>query len=396
MIGEEHMSGFDHLFGVLSATHFLKEFTFSKNKFVDEDNQEKEFADCVIWLEDLLVIFQLKERSRDASSPFDPDSERKWFENKVLKRAKGQIKTTMDYFKTCEKVKLTNHRGHQFNIKTDNIQTILKAIIYKNEAASAPLLYFHVSRKYGFLHIIDFEDYKLICQILDTPFEISEYLTYRERFFNQLPGLCITEKSLLGAYLKDLDFSKLLLADAGLVVVDFEDAVDSLINEKERYDINHILSSLTDNMYYRSGSAADYYKILIELAKMTRIERDHFKLRWEKCGRIVLDGKCALPFRMVIPRTKCGMVFIPVEEEHKGLRFQGLQNLTAASKYDFKLNKHIGISFCKDNGLLIVDYIYIEYQWKFDRQMQEKLKANYPFRPVSEKIINRYAFQDDD
>ena len=41
---------------------FFKEFTYSVNKFKDNNKQEKQVTDCLLWLDDIMVFFQIKER----------------------------------------------------------------------------------------------------------------------------------------------------------------------------------------------------------------------------------------------------------------------------------------------------------------------------------------------
>ena len=43
----------------LNQNIFLKEFTYSKNKFSPTPSSEFELADNIIWLRDLLIVFQL-------------------------------------------------------------------------------------------------------------------------------------------------------------------------------------------------------------------------------------------------------------------------------------------------------------------------------------------------
>ena len=58
MLTENFLSG-------INDNIFLREFSFNKNKFNLNPQEEVEFADHVIWIDDLLIIFQLKERGDD-------------------------------------------------------------------------------------------------------------------------------------------------------------------------------------------------------------------------------------------------------------------------------------------------------------------------------------------
>lgn len=47
----------------LHSLLFFEEFTFSRNKFSPPSTSELEFADAVVMLGDVLLIYQIKERS---------------------------------------------------------------------------------------------------------------------------------------------------------------------------------------------------------------------------------------------------------------------------------------------------------------------------------------------
>lgn len=90
---------------LINTNVFFREFTFSKNDFIDtEINQKQQYADNVVWLDDIFFIYQIKDRK-----PTDSD-DKKWFENKVLKKGVQQIKRTLQYLNTCNEVTITNDK----------------------------------------------------------------------------------------------------------------------------------------------------------------------------------------------------------------------------------------------------------------------------------------------
>ncbi len=68
----------------LHSLAFWKEFTFGRNRFAPQPGNELELADNLIWLGNYACVLQLKEREDETD---DPDIERSWFMNKVLKKA---------------------------------------------------------------------------------------------------------------------------------------------------------------------------------------------------------------------------------------------------------------------------------------------------------------------
>jgi hypothetical protein len=53
---------FEDELAALNEWHFFREFTYSKSTFRPAPSQEVELADSIIWIGNLLVVYQLKER----------------------------------------------------------------------------------------------------------------------------------------------------------------------------------------------------------------------------------------------------------------------------------------------------------------------------------------------
>jgi len=388
-------SAFRELIALLHRNHFLSEFTFTKNEFTPKGGSEEEFADGVIWLENEMLVFQIKERN--ASKIGDIESEKKWFFNKILNIAKKQIKKTISYFKSNQDITIKNIRGHSFNLKTNENIKFHKIIIYKHATWKAIALKKYISKKVGFIHIFDYPDYVLVCEILDTPTEILEYLAFRDELLTKYNIDISSEKSLLGAYLKYAnlsEFRKLLPEGKQFeeIILELETVVERLIKNKSDYYIEHILESFYERLYTPQKDNTQYYKILIELVKMHRSERKHFKERWDKCLIDLLGKDEEKPYRMIVRKSDCGFIFIPLLKIYCENRFSILQKYTMLSKYDLKIDKQIGISFCKTDKTVFIDYGYSESEWKPDKQLEKILKDKDFFRPMKKRYIQRYKF----
>jgi hypothetical protein len=194
---------FEEAVSSLNELFFFKEFTFHQNVFRTKENNEIEFADNVIWLQDLLIVYQVKERSHDSS---DPIKERNWFKGKVLGKATRQIRDTLNYLNQYDKIPLKNRRGQTFELSKRTLNAIDSIILYySNEflPIDCKNCKFHRSKEAGLIHIIPAQDYLKICQTLITPPEVHEYLQFREsiikRYHDQACN--ITEPALLGQFL---------------------------------------------------------------------------------------------------------------------------------------------------------------------------------------------------
>src|SRR5215213_10346193 len=149
---------------------FFREFSFSRNEFTPRQESELEFADHVIWLDDLLITFQLKER--DLSGSHTRETEINWFGDKVLRNATKQIRDTLRYLNTYEEINIANERGHIFNVVSGKIGKRINVVSYAPHDL-LPKEYrskkFHLSSTAGFIHLIPAYDYIELCQTLITP-----------------------------------------------------------------------------------------------------------------------------------------------------------------------------------------------------------------------------------
>src|ERR1700709_1457597 len=120
----ENGDAFETVFTRTTAGYFLREFCFSKTHFKPPTKaSEVELADFVIQLDELLMVFQVKERE-DAST--DPETELSWFERKVLKKATSQIRDTVSYLRDCPP-EIANDRGRRISLpKTLNSDAVVK------------------------------------------------------------------------------------------------------------------------------------------------------------------------------------------------------------------------------------------------------------------------------
>ena len=111
----------------INCNYFLKKFIFSKNNFKPHPSREYELADNVIWLDDVLIVMQLKERNENHSN--NTDNLKRWFNNKVLKKGIKQIKDTLNYLGNYEKIEIQNERNHIFTIYPQGITNVVKLIV---------------------------------------------------------------------------------------------------------------------------------------------------------------------------------------------------------------------------------------------------------------------------
>ena len=351
---------FEEAVSSLNELFFFKEFTFFQNIFKTKENNEFEFADNVIWLQDLLIVYQVKERTFGSS---DPIKERNWFNGKVLGKAIRQIRDTLNYLNQYDKIPLKNRRGQTFELSKNSLNAIDRIILYySNEflPVDCKNCKFRKSKVAGLIHIIPAQDYVKLCQTLITPSEMHEYLQFREDLIKRYQDKVspITEPALLGQFLYgDLDKEP------------NENYLKYLYSVEKNHHLWNMSKFLEDFPQKIIGKVQpkDYYPIVSEIAKLNRNDLIAFKERFSLTIKNAKSGEVILPYRMVIPRTSCSFVFVPCPKQFRENQIQGLKNFTNAHKYDQKLHKCLGVSVAQDDDdYFLIFWAYLEFPWEYD------------------------------
>lgn len=378
------MTKSEKIIAELNSNVFFKEFTFSKNDFKALDSkQELEFADNVVWLDELLLIYQIKEREGGSST------ERNWFENKVINKAVKQIKSTLSYISDYPEIVIENEKGHKLDIIRAKACTDKKSIIIYSPNEGFPdelrRRKFYESSQIGLIHLFHYEDYYWICRFLITPAEINQYLDFRaelfqydRRYSNALP-----EQYFLAHFLETLN------ADH------FEPKyISNLTNHKrdiDRFDVSKIIENFARNIKLVNHQT-EYYPIIAAIAKLNRSELTEFKLRFSLSIEKSETAEFIFPYRMYIPRTDCGFIFIPLHSSKAHNWKNALNNLTMAHKYESKARKCVGVVVFRDKSELKYFEVYWQYvdeAWQFDKEMEKMFKENYPpFRTTKTKQVD--------
>jgi hypothetical protein len=264
---------FESAVGKLNAAYFFREFTFSTNTFKPNPAKELELADKVVWLDDLMILSQIKERK----APQDTAAarERRGFTEEVVKKATRQIRDTLSYLKTYPHIKVRNNRRHVFDIARAQVTQVHKLVIY----GPHPLLpmdcarkKYHRSTTAGVLiHLIHALAYHAILRTLITPVEIGEYLAFREGLADKWGEAlsAVDEKALVGQYIRNLPDEK---PDAV-----FEAYVDAVNQQSEDWDIARLIHLFPKRRTTPKNRRKQGYAVLRELARLYRTDMAEFK-----------------------------------------------------------------------------------------------------------------------
>jgi hypothetical protein len=370
---------------------FLREFTFSNTKFKRSDGQEVEFCDGAVWIDDLLILFQLKERNPKHYTR-DPAKETRWFERKVEKIAVGQFADTLTYLENENQLPFVNHRGQTLDF-TDSKPTRIHLIALFDHPSGLPIDIMsrkgRVSERVGFVHYFQRGNYDTVCMYLHTPFEIAEYLDFRSDFVQRVSAAHdVSEKAMFGKFLTDSD-------DDDEIRHEHEFVADRLIDDRDDFNISRLMDVYYDRI--ESGNTGTQYHLLLkEMAKMTRnmcyLFRERFEWAKERCR----ESTQAKPPRFLPVEQDCGFISVPIPEHMRDDWQSQLELYTILCKYDFKCSKCIGYTMAvnpDDPDSYNVNWMYIEFDWQHEEKLDAALAEGGWFRDSRGVLKGKYNLE---
>lgn len=375
----------------INSNIFFKEFTFAKNEFYPPDGQ-KELADHVLWLDELLLIVQTKERNpKDVKSAVE---ENNWFNNTVLKKAKNQIKDSVAFFKSYDNIDIHNLLDHKLDIAGAYSELTNKIIVYKPNSNLISevnrMLKFYESADVGNIHIFNIEDYYNICKTLHTPTELDDYLKFRERIY-------LKHKEIISIWPEQYMLAHFLNTDNESVIEPrYIETLPKLARDSEDYDMSHVLLDFYDKIHLSEHKESkDYYFILKEIAKMKRYELSEFKKRFITMFNNVTKGEFTLPERFTNGRTGCGFVFISLISDLDKWE-NVLYNNAEIYKYKRQLQKCIAIIMFKNGEYRDVYWAFMDSPWVYNKELEEEVAELEQglYGPGTIKEYDRYRFAD--
>ncbi|MBW8728531.1 MAG: hypothetical protein JF625_25730 [Inquilinus limosus] len=378
---EEYIAHFNSL-------AFWKEFTFAQNKFSPRPGTELELADNLVWFGDYACVLQLKARENETE---DPEAERSWFRKKVLNKATSQVRDTIRYLDENKHIRITNERGHSFDIKRAGLNEITKVVVFLGGRVLPQECYqerYHISRSVGFIHIVAADDYLGILEKLRVPEDICRYFSYREKVAPELrrAGVVVDESDIMGAFISEED----------LPTPQSRESLRRFIQDLDSFDLSRLIGNL-HNHIQRSSDPYDYYSIMLEFARVPRSVWRQVKIRFMKSLEAVRAKEFTRPFRLKFPGTDCAFMIAPLDPEIPAIgpegekaRVMGLQNFTYAAMYDTKASKGVGILISRDGEFIQIDWSLMNVPLESDPEMDERLASSNLFRPAEQKMVDSF------
>lgn len=294
-----------------------------------------------------------------------------------------------------KQIQIKNERGHSFNIRRAELGEITKIVVFLGGQALPEDCWqtrYHISQTAGFIHILAAHDYLGILEKLRVPEDIRRYFAYREEVTPKLreAGVVVDESDIIGAFLGEED----------LPTPKSREILHHFVQDLEDFDLSELIRNLHDHIQ-QTEQPYDYYRIMLEFARVPRSVWREVKVRFMKSLGVVQKKDFSQPFRLTFPATDCTFMIAPLDPEipatgtdGEKARINGLSNLTYAAMYDAKVSKGIGILISKDGEYIQIDWSLLNVPWKSDPEMDDKLAKNNPFREAKEKMINSFLFVD--
>lgn len=165
------MTKSEDLCNKISNLYFFKELVKSDLIYITENKEEKELADIIIRVANFLLTIQIKEKIEN-----DTDIQ-KWLNNKVYKKAKNQIKNTINEIKN-----MINFKSKKNEDILDNIDNCLLIPIIIFDIGDKKCTYknYYESKSSNIkINIFEINDFEIMCKHLISPMEIIRYLNER-------------------------------------------------------------------------------------------------------------------------------------------------------------------------------------------------------------------------
>ena len=199
-----------------------------------------------------------------------------------------------------------NQRGHTHDLASAE-KRVIPILLYSSRRAlpeGITATKHHISKRAGFVHILELHDYCNLCHTLALPSELIAYFGFRQDLLIKFPNKLWEEPRSAAQFISN--------THEPLSQPEVKKLLQEAANDTATFDVSPILRRFGDKVKYLPGSGKDldYYRILAEFSRMTRAEMRGFKrlLKWalEMAGHEPVQ----MPARMKLING-AGLVVIP-------------------------------------------------------------------------------------
>lgn len=253
---------------IISSKKFLNRFLYSTIKTKGGENGELELCDCLLEFKNAYIVLQIKEKDSESNASFDD-----WFDRKVLKKAKNQIKSSIEQLENRDFSFFSKESGKGMEVFVDRTKERKYIIIFDSDNTPDNYLKFYITKEnisINFFSLMDFE--KMLDNIV-LPADIFDFLDFRMKYYRNAKDfdrkLIIEELStnvtILGRIISDIQVSDLFI---------LKKYIELGLDVESVGKFNYIMQEVEKN-------APENCKTLLELMSFNRRDAIQYVKLWD-------------------------------------------------------------------------------------------------------------------
>ena len=260
------------LTSLIAQKFFLPQFIYT-DVYAKTGDQENEFCDCLLEFESVYIVIQIKERDEKATT-----SDEIWFEKKVVKKAKKQLKDTFAFFADTANTIISKNSA----LVIDRNKTLIPVIVFLNPNLSNYERLIRSESLGTVINIFSYADFETMLQTVVLPYDIVFYLQYRLAFEGIDTGKIIFDDvddnaTFMARLVTEKDYAQMFLARTYYqtiikhnltedYILYYNDLISQL-NASCKNDRGPFMSGLLCVDYIRAATISQKWQKLLELAK---------------------------------------------------------------------------------------------------------------------------------
>lgn len=356
------MTNSEKITSMISKKFFLEQFSYNEI-YVKQNNQEKEFCDCLIEFNDVYIVVQIKERDASSNS-----SEYIWFDKKVVKTAKKQLKDTYTYFAdtTCDIFSKSSP------LSIDRTKTLIPLIIfYNNQLQDYQKVITSRSIPVD-INIFSYQDFETMLETVVLPCDILKYLAYRTNFKTISPGKFLFDEvdddvTVFGRPTTEKDFAEWFLARTY-----YKDIFEYNLSEERIAFYNNIIGELN------KSTQCECNDLMSGFLFADYVDADKIAKAWIKYVDFSKDDVCTRPYIFIVKNIAYVLISRPKSfKDEEFYRYVECSMIYCKHKHcDIDIAHIISLKYHNDESYVVelvdVDLKQIEYS---DELLEEVLLA---------------------
>lgn len=278
------MTNSEKITSMISKKFFLEQFSYNEI-YVRQNDQEKEFCDCLIEFNNVYIVIQIKERDVSSNS-----SEYKWFDKKVVKTAKKQLKDTYAYFADAT----YDIFSKSAPLSIDRTKNLIPLIIFYNNQLQDYQKVITSRNIPTDINIFSYQDFKTMLETVVLPCDILKYLAYRTNFKTIALGKVLFDEvddnvTVFGRPTTEKDFAEWFLARTY-----YKDIFEHNLSEEHIAFYNNIIREINKDTQYKCTD------LMTGFLYADYVDADKIAKAWIKYIDFSKDNVCTRPYIFIV------------------------------------------------------------------------------------------------